>query len=80
MGLFKPKAKVMIKNASLIVAAILLLVTQAHGQENITELPVAAYQSASLNRECGQPRRGNNRKYSGGSRRCSKERSVDRKT
>jgi membrane fusion protein (multidrug efflux system) len=46
MGLFERKTKVIIKNASLIVAAILLLVTQAHGQENITELPATAYLSA----------------------------------
>jgi RND family efflux transporter MFP subunit len=46
MGLFELKTKVIIKNASLIVAVILLLVTQAHGQENITELPVTAYLSA----------------------------------
>jgi membrane fusion protein (multidrug efflux system) len=46
MGLFDLKTKVIIKNASLIIAAILLLVTQAHGQKNITELPLAAYQSA----------------------------------
>jgi len=45
MGLFDLKTKVIIKNASLIIAAILLLVTQAKGQENITELPVTAYLS-----------------------------------
>jgi RND family efflux transporter MFP subunit len=46
MGLFDLKTKVIIKNTTLIVAAILLLVTQAHGQKNINELPVAAYLSA----------------------------------
>ncbi|MFT6909696.1 MAG: membrane fusion protein (multidrug efflux system) [Oleiphilaceae bacterium] len=46
MSLFDLKTKVIIKNASLIVAAILLLVTQAHGQKNFTELPVAGYLSA----------------------------------
>jgi membrane fusion protein (multidrug efflux system) len=46
MGLFDLKNKVIIKNASLIIAAILLLATQAYAQESITELPVTAYLSA----------------------------------